>query len=77
LIGRLEEMTVNVLGQKEEAAKMDPADRRHIAARCVDFLIGSDMLRALMGLPGLKLKEQKGRAKRAADEVMAWISASS
>jgi hypothetical protein len=29
-----------------------------------------------MGLPGLDLKEQKGRAKRAADEVMARIAAS-
>ena len=74
LIGRLEEMAADMLGQKQEAAKIAPGDRRHIAAHYVDALIGADMLRALMGLPGLKLKEQKARAKRAADEVMAWFN---
>jgi hypothetical protein len=51
-------------------------EKRGITTATPDFLIGTDMLRVLMGLPGLDLKEQKGRAKRAADEVMARIAAS-
>jgi TetR/AcrR family transcriptional repressor of mexJK operon len=69
----LEDMVERVLADKDESRALGKPARRKLAALFIDRLFGADMLRVLLGLGGASVAEQKQRAERARDEVMAGI----
>ncbi len=72
-VGHLEGMVEQVLAQKDESRALSKPLRRKLAALFIDRLFGADMLRVLLGLGGASVTEQKQRAERARDEVIAKI----
>ena len=70
-VGHLEDMVEQVLAQKDESREVSKPARRKLAALFIDRLFGANMLRLLLGLGGTSVTEQKQRAERARDEVMA------
>jgi TetR/AcrR family transcriptional repressor of mexJK operon len=73
-VGHLEGMIEHVLAEREESAGLSKAERRKLAGTFIDRLFGSDMLRVLLGLSGVSPTEQRRRAERARDEVMAAVA---
>jgi TetR/AcrR family transcriptional repressor of mexJK operon len=69
----LEDMVERVLADKDESRALGKPARRKLAALFIDRLFGADMLRVLLGLGGASVAEQKQRAERARNEVMAGI----
>jgi TetR/AcrR family transcriptional repressor of mexJK operon len=72
-VGHLEEFTAQVLEEKPESRVLSGSARRRLAGLFVDQLLGADMLRVLLGLRGLTASEQRHRAERARDEVLAAL----
>jgi TetR/AcrR family transcriptional repressor of mexJK operon len=77
LVGHMAEVVVSILEQKDSDKRLTAKSRRQLAGQFVDRLIGSDMLRVLLGIPGLTAEAQKRRARQAADELMLKIAAAS
>lgn len=73
LVGRLEGFVFHILAEKPEATKAQEPLRRQVASLFVDQLIGTDMLRVLLGLAGLSATERQRRAEQAAEMVMARL----
>jgi TetR/AcrR family transcriptional repressor of mexJK operon len=71
LIGNMENVVQRILAAKEES--LHAADLKKLSGMFIDRFCGADMLRILLGLKGLSQAEQKQRAERARDEVMAAI----
>lgn len=74
-VGNLENMVVTVLSVRVESSGLGTAARKRLASLFMDRLVGADMLRILLGLSGLSQHEQKQRAERARDEILAALSA--
>ena len=68
------EVTWFINSNKDEGRRLGKPARRRLAALFVDRLFGADMLRVLLGLSGLSAAEQKQRAERARDEVLAALA---
>lgn len=75
LVGHLEGIVETVLSQMDEARIVGAGERRRLSAAFIDRLCGADMLRILLGLSGIGQAEQKRRAERARDEVLAVLEA--
>ena len=73
-VGHLEEWVAEVLAQKADGGGLGKPARRKLGALFVDRLFGADMLRILLGLNGLSAHEQRLRAERARDEVLAALA---
>ena len=74
-VGNLETMVTDVLGHLPQTQSLSKPVRRKLGERFIDRLFGADMLRILLGLKGLTAHEQKQRAERACDDVLAAIEA--
>ncbi len=73
LIGHLETMAVWLLSEVEPTSRL-PEDRQQELGRLfVDRIVGTDMLRVLLGLPGPDDSERRRRAERARDSVLREI----
>jgi TetR/AcrR family transcriptional repressor of mexJK operon len=73
LLGSHVELLFSVLSQREETRRLDAADRKRLAAAFLDRLVGTDMLRVLLGLAGATGAEREKRARVAAGFVLAAI----
>ena len=73
LVDHLDDMVRQVLAAKPESAHLTAAECRELSGMFIDRLCGVDMLRVLLGLKGVSQAEQKRRAERARDEVMATL----
>lgn len=72
-VGHLEEGIEQVLAHREESRGLSKAGRRRLSKTFIDRLFGADILRVLLGLSGAPYAEQKQRAVRARDELMAVL----
>jgi AcrR family transcriptional regulator len=63
------------LGQRAEAAALDPRRCRKLSTAFVDRLVGLDIFRVLLGLEGATDAERLNRAKVAAAELISALSA--
>ena len=74
LLGQLTELVEFVLGAKAETRGLGTEATHRLAAAFIDQLVGTAMLRVLMGLPGLSAEEERQRAEAAADTLLEGLS---
>jgi TetR/AcrR family transcriptional regulator, mexJK operon transcriptional repressor len=74
LVGHMESFVEDLLAQKTEARGLAKAVRRTLSVTFVDRLLGTDLLRTLLGVGAPSKAEYRWRAERAADETMAAIA---
>jgi TetR/AcrR family transcriptional repressor of mexJK operon len=75
LIGHLETMAAWLLSEVAPASRLPDETRRRLARVFVDRIVGADLLRVLLGLPGSTADERRRRAQQARDDVMREIAA--
>lgn len=75
LIGHLEAMMAHVLAAAPDSRALSSGAQKKLAALFVDRLVGTDLLRVLLGLPGMAAAHRERRAAAARDEVLAAIRA--
>jgi TetR/AcrR family transcriptional repressor of mexJK operon len=73
LIGHLETMAAWLLSEIEPTSKLTADRRRELGRLFVDRIVGADLLRVLLGLPGPTPVERRRRAERARDDVLREI----
>lgn len=62
-----------LLGQKKESKDVSAANRQKLSTAFVSHLIGTDILRTLLGLKGAAAAERRKRAEAATDNLMAEL----
>ena len=73
LVGHWEDVIAQVLLAREPTVALKAKDRGRLATLFVDRLLGSNMLRLLLGLKGMSSAAQHRRVKRATDELLASL----
>jgi len=73
LIGHFEAMVELLLAEHPGSQGVNPVLRRELAVAFVDQLMGADIFRVLLGLPGATPGRQLQRAQRVRDETLAAI----
>ena len=73
LIGHFEAMVEQLLAGHQESRELPNSLHQELAAGFVDQLVGADLFRSLLGLPGDSPDEQGVRAERARDRVLALL----
>lgn len=76
LIGAHADALDAFLGQRDEAAALDPRQREKLSTAFLDRLVGLDSFRILLGLEGATDVERLDRAKLAAAELITALAAS-
>jgi len=69
-IGRLENVTAWLISEIEQTSDLPEGERRRLGRLFVERIVGPDMLRALLGLPGPTDGESRQRAERARDDLL-------
>lgn len=62
-----------LLAQKHDAKNISAAKRRKLSTTFISQLVGSDILRVLLGLKGASAPERRKRAKAASDNLLAEL----
>lgn len=62
-----------LLKQKTETRDVGAAERRKLSAAFISHLIGTDILRSLLGLKGASKAERRKRAEAATDNLLAAL----
>jgi TetR/AcrR family transcriptional repressor of mexJK operon len=75
-VGGYEETLDEYLGLRPEAGGVSAAGRRKLATGFISRLVGSDILRVLLGLEGASDEERQRRAQSAAGDLIAVLVAS-
>jgi TetR/AcrR family transcriptional repressor of mexJK operon len=70
LIGHLETMAAWLFSEVEPTSSLAEDKRQDLGRLFVDRLVGTDLLRVLLGLPGPTDGERHRRAERARDDVL-------
>ena len=68
-IGRLEDVTAWLLAEMKQTSTLAKGERKRLGRLFVDRIVGPDMLRVLLGLPGSTAAERRRRAERARDDI--------
>jgi TetR/AcrR family transcriptional repressor of mexJK operon len=75
LIGSHQDALETFLGQRTETASLEAGQRRRLASAFLSRLVGIDIFRVLLGLPGTSEEERRDRAEAATAEFMAALPA--
>lgn len=74
-IVRLEAIVAQILAHTREAGRLAPTERESLGRLFVDRIVGSDMLRVLLGMAAPSSSEQRARAERARDDILRELEA--